>query len=116
MMQLTLCWPYLQLVDGEDCLQSATPLQQYIPGLLQIPLQHVGILLQQSRLHQLVQAPEGAIKLPKPLVVWGQHLSSSTPLERRGLWSAVPPACNVQVFEPLIFCTEILPVVEFCQE
>ncbi len=46
--------PYLQLVDGEDGLQGASPLQQHISGLLEIPVQEVGVLLQQSRLHQLV--------------------------------------------------------------
>ena len=42
---------YLELVDGEDSLQSAAPLQQHIPGLLQIPLQHGGVLLQQGWLN-----------------------------------------------------------------
>ncbi|KAA6420015.1 MAG: hypothetical protein FRX49_10037 [Trebouxia sp. A1-2] len=44
----------LQLVDGKDGLQGASPLQQHISGLLEVPLQEVGVLLQQSRLYQLV--------------------------------------------------------------
>ena len=82
---------HLQLVYGKDGLQSSSPLQQHIPGLLDVPLHEVGILLQQRRLYQLVQAPEGAVKLPEPLVMGGQYLPCRPPLEGWCLGPAFPP-------------------------
>ena len=73
---------HLQLIDGEDSLQSACPLQKDILGLLQITLHEVGVLLEQGGLHQLVQAPEGAVKVLEPLVVRGQDLPCRPPLKR----------------------------------